>query len=133
MARETIRDWLRTAERADPEEQWTILAFLAGQRVTLGEQERNTALRRAELLLATGGDPRRQLDLFGRAVTTVAEDLDSPGGRAELREGLAWLQDEAAGLRGAEEGLRILLRDDDLAWQCFACALVAEELAAEGL
>ena len=35
-------------------------------------REANGALRRAELLLAAGGDPRRGLELVGRAVTSVA-------------------------------------------------------------
>jgi hypothetical protein len=132
VARPTIRDWLRSVERAEPEEQWTLLCFLAGADVTLDEADVNAALRRAELLLATGGDPRRRLELYGRAVTAVAEDLDEPAARDELRSGLARLAAEAGGLRGAQEAVGILLRDPDLAWQCYACALVAEELGEEG-
>lgn len=129
MPRETTRDWIRSLERADPEEQWTILCFIAGRGVVLDEAEVHGALRRAELLLATGGDPRRRLELYGRAVTAVAEDLDTPAARVQLAEGLAKLMEEARGLRGASEALRLLLRDGDLAWQCFACALVAEQIA----
>jgi hypothetical protein len=132
VPRRTIRDWLRSVERAEPEEQWTLLCFLAGADVQLDEAEVNGALRRAELLLATGGDPRRRLELYGRAVTAVAEDLDAPAARAALGEGLERLAAQAAGLRGAQEAIGLLLRDSDLAWQCFACALVAEELADEG-
>jgi hypothetical protein len=132
VARRTIRDWLRSVERADPEEQWTLLCFLAGADVELDEAEVKAALRRAELLLATGGDPRRRLELYGRAVTAVADDLDAPAARGELHTGLERLAAEAAGLRGAQEAIRLLLRDPDLAWQCYACALVAEELADEG-
>jgi hypothetical protein len=132
VPRRTIRDWLRSVERAEPEEQWTLLCFFAGADVQLDEAEVNGALRRAELLLATGGDPRRRLELYGRAVTAVAEDLDAPAARAALGEGLERLAAQAAGLRGAQEAIGLLLRDSDLAWQCFACALVAEELADEG-
>jgi hypothetical protein len=132
VARRTIRDWLRSVERAEPEEQWTLLCFLAGTEVELDEAEVNAALRRAELLLATGGDPRRRLELYGRAVTAVAEDLDAPAARAALGSGLALLASEAEGLRGAQEAIGLLRRDPDLAWQCYACALVAEELADEG-
>ena len=39
MARRTIRDWLRSVERAEPEEQWTLLCFLAGADVRLDEAE----------------------------------------------------------------------------------------------
>ena len=45
-------------------------------------------MRRAELLLAAGGDPRRELELDGRAVTSVADDLDEPDGARPAR-GLA--------------------------------------------
>ena len=76
MTRETTRDWLRSVERAEPEEQWVVLCFLAGQDVRLDEEELNAALRRSALLLAAGGDPRRRLELYGRAVTALAEDLE---------------------------------------------------------
>lgn len=129
MTRETRRDFIRTVERAEPEEQWTVLCFLAGQAVELDEDELNAALRRAELLLAAGGDPRRRLELFGRAVTALAEDIDDPARRAELRRGLEALHADADGLRGAREALALLLQDDDLAWQAYAMALVAAALA----
>lgn len=110
-----------------------MLSFLAGQGIALEQNDLNAALRRAELLLASGGDPRRELDPYGRAVTSLAADLDDPGARAELTAGLRALEDEVTGLRGASEALRLLLHDADLAWQCYACALLAEELAAEGV
>ena len=131
MARETIRDWVRSLERAEPSEQWTILCFFAGGSVAIDEDELNAAVRRAELLLAAGGDPHRPLDPFGRAATALADDLDTPGRRAQLREGLESLRAEVAGLRGARESLGLLLSDDDLAWQSFATSLLAEALADE--
>jgi hypothetical protein len=131
VARETIRDWVRSLERADPTEQWTILCFFAGRRVAIDDDELNAAVRRAELLLAAGGDPHRPLDPFGRAATALADDLDTPERRAQLRAGLESLGDEVASLRGARESLRLLLSDDDLAWQTFATALLAEALADE--
>lgn len=129
MTRETTRDWIRSVERAEPEEQWVVLCFLAGQDVRLDEEELNAALRRAALLLAAGGDPRRRLELYGRAVTSLAEDLDEPERRAELRAGLEGLRVVAEGLRGAREALALLLRDGDLAWQAYAMSLVASSLA----
>ena len=131
MTRETIRDWVRSLERADPTEQWTILCFFAGRGVAIDDDERNAAIRRAELLLAAGGDPHRPLDPFGRAATALADDLDTLERRAELRVGLVSLRGEVAGLRGAREALQLLLADDDLAWQTFATALLAEALAEE--
>jgi hypothetical protein len=126
---ESIRDWIRSIERAEPEEQWAVLCFLAGRQVPLAEDEQRAALRRAELLLAAGGDPRRRLELSGRAVTSVAEDLDAADRREALTAGLQSLAPEAAGLRGATEAIQLLLRDPDLAWQAYALALVAEALA----
>lgn len=131
MPRDTIRDWVRTLERADPTEQWTMLAFFAGRHVIVDEDELNGAIRRAELLLAAGGNPRRELDPFGRAATALADDLDSPERRVQLRAGLEALRAEVAGLRGAREALGLLLDDDDLAWKVYATSLLAEALADE--
>lgn len=124
-----VRDWLASVEQAGPEEQWALLCFLAGRTVDLDADELNAALRRAQLLLAAGGDPRRRLELHGRAVTTLAEDIDTPAARARLRAGLDGLAPAAEGLAGATEALRLLRGDGDLAWQCFALALLAAELA----
>jgi hypothetical protein len=131
VAQETIRDWVRALERAEPAEQWAMLCFFAGRDITLDDDELNAAVRRAELLLAAGGDPHRALDPFGRAATALAEDLDAPERRAALRHGLDALRDEVAGLRGARESLTLLLGDDDLAWRVYATSLLAEALAEE--
>ncbi|HEY7177725.1 MAG TPA: hypothetical protein VH305_01010 [Gaiella sp.] len=131
MARETIRDWVRSLERAAPSEQWTMLCYFAGRGIAIDDDDLNAAVRRAELLLAAGGDPHRPLDPFGRAATALAKDLDAPERRAQLRAGLESLSDEVAGLRGARESLGLLLSDDDLAWQAFATSLLAEALAEE--
>ena len=111
---------------------WTALAFVAGRRVELDEETRNAAVRRAELLLAAGGDPHRPLDLYGRAATALAADLDSPGARASLAAGLEELESDTRGLRGAGEALRLLRADPDLAWQSYAASVLADELASEG-
>ena len=108
-----------------------MLCFFAARRVVVDEDELNSAVRRAELLLAAGGDPRRPLDPFGRAATSLAEDLDSAERRAQLRLGLEALVGEVQGLRGARESLALLLSDTDLAWQAYATALLAEALADE--
>ena len=131
MPRSSPRDWIRATEHAAPEEQWTLLCFLAGQGVAPDPHELHAALRRAELLLAAGGDPRRPLELYGRAVTALAGDLDDPPLRGQLAAGLGALASEAEGLRGATEALRLLRRDGDLAWQCYAMSLHAEHLADE--
>jgi hypothetical protein len=93
-------------------------AWLAGQSVGIDDAELRPAIRRAMLLLAAGGDPRRELDRDERAVTALAAELDTPGRRATLVAGLEALRDEAAAVAA----------DPELAWRAFACALLAEEL-----
>jgi hypothetical protein len=95
------------------------VAWIAGQEVTLDEDELKGALRRALLLLAAGGDPRREPELDGRAVFALAAELERAERRAELEAALLQLRDAAAEL----------LADPDLAWRAFACALLAEQLA----
>ena len=41
------------------------------------------------------------------------------------------LEQETAGLRGAGEALRVLQIDGDLAWQCYAAALLADDLSGD--
>ena len=104
------------------------LAWLAGQEVELDEDELRGALRRAELLLAAGGDPRRELELDGRAVGAVAADLDDPRARDELEDALARLAAASEGLAAVSDGLARLRAQPDLAWQSYAGALLAEAI-----
>ena len=124
-----MRAWLEQLEAEDDPR--AALAWLAGREVAIGEDELNAARRRSMLLLAAGGDPHRALDLDGRAVTALADELDSPGRRDELAEGLARLREEAAGLPQVAESIDELLVDPELAWRGLACGLLAEELADE--
>jgi hypothetical protein len=104
------------------------LVLLAGQEVELDPDELRGARRRAVQLLATGGDPRREPDPDGRAVTALAADLDAPEHRAALAEGLGSLAATAAGLQEVSARLEGLTDDQELAWRWFACTLLAEEL-----
>jgi hypothetical protein len=104
------------------------LALSAGSDLELPEDELNAAVRRSVLLLAAGGDPTRELELDGRAVTALAADLDTPQRRHELAVRLAALRSPAAGLPLVEGALTRLGADSDLAWRLFACALLAHEL-----
>jgi hypothetical protein len=104
------------------------LALAAGSDIELPEDELNAAVRRSVLLLAAGGDPTRELELDGRAVTALAADLDAPARRNELAAQLAGLRQPAAGLPLVEGALARLSADSDLAWRSFACALLAHEL-----
>ena len=122
-----MRELLTSLERSTTDLP-TSLAYLAGTAVELDLDELHAALRRAELLLAAGGDPRRELEPDGRAVSALADDLDSAAPRAQLRSSLERLATEADGLPEVSAALAALLADDDLAWRTFACARLAEAL-----
>jgi hypothetical protein len=107
------------------------IAFLAAQGVHLPEEVLSAALRRSMLVLAAGGDPHRGLDPDGRAVQSLAADLDGPAARAELAAALERLHAEVAGLDGVTRALDRLRSDGDLAWRWLACALLAAEIADE--
>jgi hypothetical protein len=107
------------------------LAWLAGQEVELNEDDLRGALRRAQLLLAAGGDPRRELELDGRAVSAVADDLDDPRARDQLEDGLARLTAASEGMAAVSDGLARLRAQPDLAWRSYAYALLAEAMAGD--
>jgi hypothetical protein len=124
--------WLERAETlGGSDEARAVLAWIAGAEVPIGEDELRGAVRRAMLLLATGGDPHRALELDGRAVTALAAELDLPGRREALARGLERLRAEAAGLPVAGATVDGLLADGDLAWRSYAAGLLGEELAEE--
>ena len=104
------------------------LVLIAGRDVELDPDELRGARRRAVQLLATAGDPRREPDPDGRAVTALAADLDAPERRAALAEGLEALTATVAGLPEVSTQLERLTGDRELAWRWFACTLLAEEL-----
>jgi hypothetical protein len=120
--------------RLDAGEQVEIevaLALLGGQTVELDEDELRGASRRAVQLLAAEGDPRREPEPEGRAVTALAADLASPTRRAALAHGLDSLRGAAESLPEVSARLERLAADQDLAWRWFACTLLADELLGE--
>jgi hypothetical protein len=123
-----VREVLELLEAGPSNSLLLGLAWLAGQEVDLDPDEVKATVRRAELLLAAGGDPRRELELDGRAVTSVAEDLDEPEARDQLEDSLARLAAASEGLPGVSEGLARLRAQPNLAWQSYACALLAEAM-----
>jgi hypothetical protein len=123
-----LEERLSGGERVEAE---VSLMLLAGQSVPLDQDELRGALRRSVELLAAGGDPRRELDPEGRAVSALAEDLDQPGRRAALEEGLASIQPLVEGLPELTRRLDTLAADEALSWRWFACTLLAEELVKE--
>jgi|SRR5437868_8452026 hypothetical protein len=86
------------------------------------------AIRRAMLLLAAGGDPHRELELDGRAVTSLAAELDAPELRAALGRGLGALALAAAAYPSVAAAVAELEAGAELAVRAWACALLAEEL-----
>src|SRR4051794_41799853 len=73
-------------ERLEAEggEATAALAWVAAQGVAFDQAELGAARRRALLLLASGGDPRRELEPDSRAVAGLADDLDSAERRGRL-------------------------------------------------
>jgi hypothetical protein len=88
----------------------------------------NAAVRRAMFVLAAGGDPHRELDVDGRAVATLAADVDSEPLRQALGDGLGELAPVGAGLTAVAAAISELRADPDLAVRAWACALLAEKL-----
>jgi hypothetical protein len=127
-----VRDLLERLEELPPESLLPSLAWLAGQEVELDEDELRGALRRAELLLAAGGDPRRELDMDGRAVEALATDLGDEEARERLEDALARLTAGSEGLAAVSDGLARLRAQPDLAWRYYAGALLADAISGDG-
>jgi hypothetical protein len=110
-----------------------VLASIAGREVLVTEDEVHGATRRSLLLLAAGGDPECGLDLNGRAVAGLADELRTSDRQLALERGLEGL---AADIARAElphvaEAVKALRTTPDVAWRAYACSLLAEELAGE--
>ena len=108
-----------------------VLASVAGQEVAIPDDEVHGASRRALLLLTAGGDPDRGLDLNGRAVGTLADEVRTVDRQLALERGLDELKAQAKGLPHVSEALAALRATPDVAWRAYACSLLAEELGAE--
>jgi hypothetical protein len=123
-----VRELLERLEELPPESLLMSLAWLAGREIELDEDELKAATRRAQLLLATGGDPHREVELDGRAVAAMADDLDDPEARERLEDALARLTADSEGLAAVRDGLARLRSQPDLAWRSYAGALLAEAI-----
>jgi hypothetical protein len=104
------------------------LALLAARDYEPEQERVSGAVRRAMLLLAAGGDPHRELELEGRAVSSLAAELDAPALRAALGRGLGALALAAATYPSVTAAVSELQADAELAVRAWACALLAEEL-----
>ena len=107
-----------------------VLASVAGEEIQIDEDEAHGATRRALLLLTAGGDPDRGLDLNGRAVTALAEEVRTVDRQLALENGLDEMKAAAKGLPHVSEALTALRATPDVAWRAYACSLLAEELGA---
>lgn len=108
-----------------------VLASVAGREVHVDADEAVGAGRRALFLLSAGGDPSRGLDLHGRAVSAMADELRTVDRQLALEEGVRQLRVEAGGLPHVSEALHALAETPDVAWRAYAAALLAEQLADE--
>jgi hypothetical protein len=104
------------------------LALLAAPELPVDQSELRPAIRRSMLLLAAGGDPHRGLELDGRAVTGLADELARPERVAAVERGVAAVRLEATGMPNVTAALDELIAEPGLAWRAYACALLADEL-----
>jgi hypothetical protein len=124
-----ILDHLEPALRAaTPDAAAAMLALVAIERVRFDVDELAGAVRRALLVLASGGDLRRELSLDDRAVTGLAADIDNPDRRTELEAAFRELRARTDDLPAAAAALDALLDDQDRAWRALATAVLADEL-----
>lgn len=131
--------WLVKLERSLAEDEGTeelatalvVLASVAGREVHVDADEAHGAARRALFLLSAGGDPARGLDLNGRAVTGMADDLRTVDRQLALEEGVRQLRVDAEGLPHVSEALHALAETPDVAWRAYAAALLVEELGGD--
>jgi phytoene dehydrogenase-like protein len=122
---EHLEPYLRETE---PDGAAAMLSLVALDEIKFDPDELSASVRRALLVLAAGGDLRRELTADDPAVARLAEDLDDPDRRAELATALQQLRALAADLPAAAATLDALLADTDRAWRALATAILADEL-----
>ncbi len=125
---DAVDDLLRRLDAGELGDPLPVLAYMAGDRVALDDEELNAARRRAFLLLAAGGDPHRELGVDDRAVKALAADLHDADRIAQLRGAIDALVVRVRDLPRVREGALFLAADVELAWRMFALSLLAEEL-----
>jgi hypothetical protein len=104
-----------------------MLCWLVQADIPIPDAELNAARRRAILVLAAGGDPRRDLDVNSVATERLAAELETPERRAALASALDDLP--TAGLPYVTGAVEALRAEPERAWQSFALALLADEIA----
>ena len=122
---EHLEPYLRETE---PDGAAAMLSLVALDEIGFDADELSASVRRALLVLAAGGDLRRELTADDPAVVRLAEDLDDSDRRAELATALQQLRSLSADLPAAAATLDALLADPDRAWRALATAILADEL-----
>jgi hypothetical protein len=117
--------------RGDGDTALPLVALWIARHLSLDPQAVNAALRRAQLVLAAGGDPHRDLSPDGVAVVRLAEELDSATRRLEVERELVGLEEAAVDLRAVGGAVAKLRADPDRAWRWVALALLADDLVEE--
>lgn len=123
-----LEDLLQRVESGELGDPLPVLAYIAGQTIEIGDEELNSARRRALLLLAAGGDPHRDVGVDDRAVKALAADLYTEERRDQLARAIDALVVRVRDLPGAREAAIFLAGDVDLAWRLLALGLLAEDL-----
>ena len=126
---DALEDLLSRVDAGELGDPLPVLAYLAGQSVEIADEDLNGARRRALLLVAAGGDPRRDLDVDDRAVKALAADLYTDDRREQLGRSIDALVLRVRERPVAREAALFLAGDVDLAWRLFSLSLLAEELA----
>jgi hypothetical protein len=126
---DALDELLSRLDGGEPGDPLPVLAYVAGQAVELDDEELNGARRRALLLVAAGGDVRRELDVDDRAVKALAADLYTEERRDQLGRGIDALVLRVRELSTVREAALFLAGDVDLAWRLYSLGLLAEELA----
>ena len=106
-----------------------VLCWLVQSDISIDDGELNAARRRAMFVLAAGGDPHRDVGIDSIAAERLADELDTPGRRAQLVAALDELP--TADLPAVTAAVESLRADSELAWRSFALSLLADELADE--
>lgn len=128
LVMDPLDDLLARVDAGELGDPLPVLAYIAGQSVELDPGDLNGARRRALLLVAAGGDPRRELDVDDRAVKALAADLYNDERREQLGRSIDALVLRVRERAAAREAALFLAADVDLAWRLFSLGLLAEEL-----
>jgi hypothetical protein len=126
--REILEHLEPSLRESSPDAAAATIALVAADQVGFDEQALGAAVRRALLVLASGGDLRRELSLDDSAVTGLASDLEDPARRGELDAALQGLRAHTEELPAASSAVQALLDDPDRAWKALAAAVLADEL-----